>query len=277
MATIRQIKEKQTSIISINKITKAMQLVSTAKAQKAIRALRNYESYYLKVESIVNQIVIGTKQKSDFKGIYWIAIMSDLGLAGGYNAKIIKLLLSNISAKDEVLVIGLKGKNLEEKLPKNKVTVISVNQVENTSNLSWIQTTIQSAYRDNDLKIKVIYTKFISQIEFEPLIKTLLPIKIDQEDLEKIPVKKTLVLTEFEPDKETLLREIEDTYIQALMIGLHREAQASEQTSRRIAMENATTNGNDLLKELNVAYNRTRQAKITQELSEIIGGAEALK
>lgn len=273
MATLRQIKEKQKSVTAINKITKAMKLVATAKSQMAIKQMKEYEKYFHKIEQIIGEISNDVKKKDKFKGTYWIVIMSDLGLAGGYNINILKELKQNISKNDKILVIGSKGIWFAKSTGNNVAEWFTLSEILEGNQLPEIATRIKKAYYDLDLNVKIIYSKFISQMEFIPDIKTLLPIqkiKIDKKE-------ESLAVTTFEPDKEELLKQMENIYIQSFLVGIYRESQASEHTSRRIAMDSASKNGEDLLNSLNIEYNRERQAKITQEISEIIGGAESLK
>ena len=270
MGTIREINDKKNSVHSINKITKAMQLVSTVRSQKAVRSMREYHEFYQKIIYIVSQISKGVKQPGDFKGVFWIIFASDMGLAGGYNSSISKKLKANLKPEDKLLIIGKKAFSL--KRSDEDWTFLSA-EVDTSEEITKIISLIKENYIEYNYEIKVINTKYISQLEFSPTIFNLLPIKV--ESISEENHKTSLI--EFEPSKEELMNEIMDTYIESTIIGLHKESVASEFTSRRVAMENATKNGEELLKTLEIEFNRKRQEKITQEISEIIGGAEALK
>lgn len=281
MATSREIKEKRKSVHSINKITKAMQLVSTAKSQKAVRRMREYQQFYQKIIDIVSDISKDTKQLKEFKGTFWVVIASDLGLAGAYNSNILKTFKANQLKEDKILIIGRKAVSLTNKTEiellksrkhSNEVEFFLSSEILNPDNSSKVISFVKEKYVEKNMRVKVIYTKYVSQLEFQTSIYNLLPIDLKKEETQDDNLKKI----EFEPSKEELLQEIIDTYIESTLIGLFRESLASEHTSRRVAMENASKNGEDMLKELEIKYNRTRQAKITQEISEIIGGAEAL-
>ncbi len=275
MATLRQIKDKQNSVSTINKITKAMQLVSSAKSQKAIKAKKEYEDYFNKVEKMIGEVSGNQKTRNDFKGTYWIVIMSNLGLAGGYNNNILKTLKSQIDKNDKVLIIGQKGMSFKNQ-EKDKVEVINLEELNHSHKLEEITVKIKALYYDDDYQVKVIYTKYISAMDFQPTTKIILPIqRIAISNNEK--ETKQLAITLFEPERSLLLKELEGLYIHSFLVGIFRESQASEHTSRKNAMEAATKNGEELLDALNIEYNRGRQAKITQEISEIIGGAESLK
>jgi F-type H+-transporting ATPase subunit gamma len=282
MAQLKKLKEQQTSIKSINKITKAMKLVSTAKAQKALKRLKGYKNYYLQIGNVVDDIAKDVLQKKTFKGTTFIFFTSDLGLVGGYNSNIIKLVKKEFNPKtDKLIVIGKKGNSfIKELIAKNfpKEKIVSIQSVEfvEAKNLSSNVRSLLSDYLEKNLKIVCVYTKYISQISFEPSIKTLLPIEINKNNANNNKDKISSV-TEYEPEKEILLKEILSIYLESLLFGYYLESITSEHTSRRVAMENATKNGDDMLKKLSIAFNRERQAKITQEISEVIGGAEALK
>ncbi len=275
MATLRQIKEKQQSVSTINKITKAMQLVSSAKSQKAIKSMREYKDYFNKVQKIMSELVKDKKEEErKYDGTYWILVMSDLGLAGGYNSNIIKNALLNLNANDKLLILGNKGISFAKK-HHSKAEWYSINDLLEGHLLSQIVTRINGSHYDENLVVKIIYTEFVSQMEFEPKVKQILPIEKIETSIENN--KEVNSVIEFEPNKEELILQLEDLYIESLLVGIYKESQAAEHTSRKNAMENATNNGNDLLHELSIEYNRGRQAKITQEISEIIGGAESLK
>lgn len=270
MASIRELSEKKKLIGSINKITKAMQLVAIAKAKRSLAALLDYRSYYQSMFKLINKI-IDENEVEKYDKNFWIVITSDLGLAGGYNSNIIKLIQKNFNEYDDIFVIGNKGESLRRSLKYNRFFHIA--DEEARDNLGKLSGIITEYFFDKKYNVKVVYTKYISQLEFNPSIKSILPVELEKEELE---IKEEYSEIEFEPNKEDLFYEIVDTYIETILIGLYRESKVSENTSRRIAMENASNNGEDMLKELSITYNRLRQSKITQEISEIIGGSEAL-
>jgi F-type H+-transporting ATPase subunit gamma len=198
---------------------------------------------------------------------------ADFGLAGGYNSNVVKQLLENYDAKtDKLILFGNKvGAALTSRFPEIEFKQFGAEDAKKPIVLDEVTVDILEAYYDKNLKVKAIYTEYKSQIDFEAKTKTILPIeKIENEKAE-------LVQIEFEPSASVVLKEMMDTYIPSVLKGLYKEAMASEHSSRRVAMENATSNGEELLGELQVQFNKQRQAKITQELSEISAGSEALK
>ena len=275
MATLRQIKDKQNSVSTINKITKAMQLVSSAKSQKAVKLQKEYGNYFEKVKKMVGEVSGNEKPKDSFKGVYWISTMSDLGLAGGYNNNILKALKSNIKDVDKILIIGQKGKTFQKQVGE-RIEVLPLENLKHSHKLENITAKIKSLHYDENYEVKILYTKYVSAINFIPTEKIILPIQpfvVSNTEKEQ----KQLAITIFEPERSILLKELEGLYIHSFLVGAYKESQASEHTSRKNAMESATKNGEELLDALNIEYNRGRQAKITQEISEIIGGAESLK
>ncbi len=277
MATLRQIKEQQQSVSTINKITKAMKLVASAKSQKAVREMKEYKEYFRKIEEVMSEIVDGKTSEREFDGTYWIVVLSDLGLAGGYNSNVLKEITKNLKPNDDVLLLGNKGMSFAKK-NGDFAECMSIGEIlEDPTFLATITTKIKAEYFDENREVKVIYTEFNSQVDFEPKVKQILPIPpIEIDKHEKVSADPRPVV-EFEPSKEELLMELKSLYIHGFLVGVYRESQASEHTARKNAMENASNNGEELLAKLDIEYNRGRQAKITQEISEIIGGAESLK
>ncbi|BDV02166.1 MAG: ATP synthase gamma chain [Candidatus Hepatoplasma vulgare] len=272
MATIREIGEKKRLIGSINKITKAMELVAISKSRKALELLLQYRSFYQEIYNLVLKTISTDEEKKDYKGTYWIVFFSDLGLAGGFNSNIMRLINSKIKNEDVIYIVGNKGETLKRTNAKEIYSVISEDFMQVVEEIT---ENVLNYHFTKNYQIKAIYTKYISQLEFVPEEISILPfqeiLKNELEPKEEIPKQ-----IEFEPSKEELFFNIVETYVQSVLVGFYREAKVSEHTSRRIAMENATNNGEDMLRELSILYNRVRQTKITQEISEIIGGAEAL-
>ncbi len=279
MATLRQIKEQQQSVSTINKITKAMKLVASAKSQKAIKEMREYKEYFRKIEEVISELADGNDKVEETKGTYWILILSDLGLAGGYNSNVIKEIAKNLKNEDELLILGNKGSSFAKKNKERSEWMAIGDLLSDPNFLTTITTKIKAKHYDENKKVNIIYTEYMSQVDFEPVVKTILPIqKIELEEKEEVQSnKEPQAVIEFEPSKEELLKQLENLYIHGFMVGVYRESQASEHTSRKNAMDNASNNGEELLQKLDIEYNRGRQAKITQEISEIIGGAESLK
>ncbi len=281
MATLRQIKEQQQSVSTINKITKAMKLVSSAKSQKAVKEMKEYKKYFRKIEEVMSELVNDNQPEKEYSGTYWIVVLGDLGLAGGYNSNVLKTITSKLNSNDEILLLGSKGASFAKK-HRGISEWMSIHEILTNPNfLASVTTKIKAKHYDENMEVKVIYTEFQSQVDLIPVAKQILPIpKIELEEVTEeaqLHDGEPKAVVEFEPDKDELLKELEALYIHGFLVGVYRESQASEHTSRKNAMDNASTNGEELLAKLDIEYNRGRQAKITQEISEIIGGAESLK
>ncbi|RKX67140.1 MAG: hypothetical protein DRP42_01390 [Tenericutes bacterium] len=195
---------------------------------------------------------------------------SDIGLAGGFNSNIVKEFLREKKPGDEVIAIG---KKLHSSLGARNIehTHYSLAQAKEVGTQDEISMRLMKAYFE-DTEIKSVYTKYESQIDFKATIKILLPVTISEDDnLE------TITNIDFEPSANNILLSMLPLYLSASLNGLIKESEVSEHSARRVAMENATTNGEEIMNDLNVQYNKQRQAKITQEISEIVGGTEALK
>jgi F-type H+-transporting ATPase subunit gamma len=275
MASLKQLKDKQTSVKSIHKITSAMELVATAKSRTATKQLAEYKTYYQKVEEIVATLTSSPDYvvKEEYKGTLYIVYSADFGMAGGYNSNVIKLLNEEFDAKkDKLIVVGNRAAtSIKANHPDLEFKSYRSDELKKPMVLDEITIDILESHYDHDLKVDVIYTRYVSQIDFVATKKTLLPVEKPEEE------NNTLSQIEFEPSATVVLKEMMDTYIPSVLMGLYKESVASEHSSRRVAMENATSNGEELLGELQVQFNKQRQAKITQELSEISAGSEALK
>lgn len=206
-----------------------------------------------------------------------MVVNSNLGLCGGYNANINRMVMSQIKPPDAIYAIGSKAVAF---YGARKVKIIKQNtEVDvNFSNdlAGQIGQELMEFYTTNQFdEIKLAYTKFINNVTFEPTTLRLFPI-IKNQKVDKQENQVNLQI-EFEPDAQTILEKTINLYLNTVLYGTIVESQVSEQASRRTAMDAATKNGKELVEKLNIQYNRERQAAITQEISEIVGGANALQ
>ncbi|EXU60771.1 ATP synthase F1 subunit gamma [Mycoplasma mycoides] len=278
MPNLKGLKTEILSVKNISKITNAMQLVASAKLRKISKKVIDTHNYVSEVYSLFNDIISQTDKSvflkdSNFetKKTLWIVINSNLGLCGGYNSNVNKLVLQNFKTNDEIFAIGSKAvsffKSKKIKI-RDQVTNIDINFTNEKAKI--ISNDLLAMYTNHEFdEIKIVYTKFINNVTFEPAIIRIFPI-----------VKSELHFTHkqkiiFEPDADQILNNTISIYINAIIYGTVIESQVSEQASRRTAMENATNNGQNLEHELSLKYNRQRQGAITQEISEIVSGANA--
>lgn len=286
MASMRDIKRRKASIQNTQQITKAMKLVATAKLQKAKEQAAQTRPFFNKIYSTIASIVATSNginhpflQKRQGSKNAYIVITSNRGLAGGYNSNICKQVITNeeSDADDLIISIGKRGRDI---LKKKGFKIISeyhdIVEDPNYSDARVIGEEVIKLYKDNVIdNIYIAYTKFTSSIMQEPMLIKVLPLEI--EDLQDEEEKHNKALMNYEPSEEEVLDHIVPKYVNSLIYGALRESVASEHGARMAAMDSATNNASEMIDDLTLLYNRARQASITQELSEIVGGAEALK
>ncbi len=284
MASMRDIKRRKTSISSTQQITKAMKLVSTVKLQKAKNRAEETNPYFnymyqtvcsmLAKSGNVNHPFL-TGSESTKKAV--IVITSNRGLAGGYNSNIVKLITGSELPVEDVKIysVGHKG---EEALIRKGYEIASdyseVIEAPAYEDAQAICKEVLDAYAAGEIgEIYLAYTHFKNTVSHEPKLLKLLPVEVDAEDVE---TSASDVLMNFEPNEEEALNLIIPKYITSLVYGALVEAVASENGARMQAMDSATSNAEEMISDLSLKYNRARQSSITQELTEIIAGAEAI-
>ena len=284
MASMRDIKRRKTSISSTQQITKAMKLVSTVKLQKAKNKAEETTPYFRYMYQTVCSMLAKAgnidhpylrKSSSDKKGI--IVITSNRGLAGGYNSNIVSLITgSDIPVEDaRIYTVGRKGQEaLVRKGYAMETDYSDVMEAPTYEDAQAISREVLEAYAAGEIgEIYLAYTHFKNTVSHEPTLLRLLPVQVNEEDL---TTENTDLLMNFEPNEEEALDMIIPKYITSLIYGALVEAVASENGARMQAMDSATSNAEDMINDLSLKYNRARQGSITQELTEIIAGAEAI-
>lgn len=274
------IKARIRSVDSTMKITKAMQLVATSKLKKQkayMEENREYASYLKEISADILSSVEGSMHpylmKNDADKPYTIAFTSDMGLCGGYNANVYRMLQSEIAKEDPIVMIGSRGCSWIHN--KGYTVVDMLGDLEDDdcyADLVQIADHALELYRKKEIsEIRILYTKFMNSVSFEPVLMTLLP--IPKEEGTKKEHKETL----FEPKGDKILDDLVPLYIRSLLYSCYLETKTSEQASRRMAMESATDNADELKQTLELQFNQARQAAITQEITEIVGGVNALE
>ncbi len=286
MASMRDIKRRKSSVQSTQQITKAMKLVSTVKLQRARanaeRSKTYFEYMYKTVQSILGRtgdIEHKYLQAGESIKKAVIVISSNRGLAGGYNSNIIKLVTRHEEWKKEDIVvyaIGSKGRDALAKAGYQVREDLS-DIVEEPAYADAMQLTgrLLAAFEAGEIgEIYLAYTAFKNTVSHVPTLLKLLPVA--RTEAEENEDEDDNVLMNFEPDEETALDMLIPKYITSLIYGGLVEAAASENGARMQAMDNATNNAEEMISDLTLLYNRARQGSITQELTEIIAGAEAI-
>ncbi|MCR5547063.1 MAG: ATP synthase F1 subunit gamma [Lachnospiraceae bacterium] len=286
MASMRDIKRRRTSISSTQQITKAMKLVSTVKLQKAKAHAENTTPYFNYMYNTVCSMLAKTKninhpylqtREVGKKGV--IVITSNRGLAGGYNSNIVKMIRDDeVITEDnsQLYCIGRKGM---EGLTHRGYTVAmdesDVMDAPTYDDASRICKELLDAYAAGEIsEIYLAYTHFKNTVVHEPKLLKLLPVELSEEDM--AASEGSNVLMNFEPNPEEAIGMIIPKYVTSLVYGALIEAVASENGARMQAMDSATSNAEEMIDNLTLSYNRARQGSITQELTEIIAGAEAI-
>jgi F-type H+-transporting ATPase subunit gamma len=280
---MNDIKRRIKSVTSTRQITKAMELVATAKLKRARTKLDASKPYFNTILASITEIMTHTRGiKHPFidiretKSSLYIVITGDRGLAGGYNSNICKLVEQEIESKEDVKIISIGSKGRDFFRRKGYEIIKSYTGVSETPSLQVsqeISREISKLYLSQEIdEIFIVYTEFISTISYEPICLKLLPVNIDKEEVEK----EYPVIFRYEPSPESVLGYLIPKYLNSVIYGACIESSASESGARRVAMENATDNAEEMIEDLQLVYNRARQASITQEITEIVAGADAL-
>ena len=286
MASMRDIKRRKSSIQSTQQITKAMKLVSTVKLQRARTNAERSKDYFNCMYDTVNSILrrVGhiehrylTQGISGKKAV--IVITSNRGLAGGYNSNVIKLITRNPEWKKEDLVIYCLGNKGREAFHRGGYEVKSSDSdiVESPVYVDAMKLSSQllKSFADGEVgEIYLAYTSFKNTVSHVPTLLRLLPVEVSGEGEEQS--REAAAIMNFEPEDVEALDMIIPKYVTSLIYGALMESVASENGARMQAMDNATSNAEEIISDLALKYNRARQGSITQELTEIIAGAEAL-
>ncbi len=286
MASMRDIKRRKGSIQSTQQITKAMKLVSTVKLQRAKQRAEQSKAYFNCMYETVTSMLARTgglnhpylrAGQTGKKAV--IVITSNRGLAGGYNSNIIKLITKGEFRKEdlEIYAIGKKGKDA---LQRNGYHIVMNNPdiIEEPSYVDAMAITDQllKSYADGEVgEIYLAYTGFKNTVVHVPTLLKLLPVEVPKEG-EGVQSAGSRAMMNFEPEDEEALNMIIPKYVTSLIYGGLVEAAASENGARMQAMDSATSNAEEMIDQLSLMYNRARQGSITQELTEIIAGANAI-
>lgn len=284
MASMRDIKRRKGSIQSTQQITKAMKLVSTVKLQKARSRAEQTNPYSSYMYQTVSSMLAKSGNidhpylkagRSGAKAV--VVITSNRGLAGGYNANVIKLLTDSRFPKEEVWVyaVGGKGKEaLERRGYRIKEDNSHIIESPSYADAAALCARVLAAYTAGEIgEIYLAYTHFKNTVVHEPKLMKLLPVELEENDGS---AAEPGVLMNYEPSEEEALDMIIPKYITSLFYGALVEAAASENGARMQAMDSATSNAEEMISDLTLKYNRARQGSITQELTEIIAGASAI-
>lgn len=301
MASMRDIKRRRESIQSTSQITKAMKLVSTVKLQHAKGRAEETKPYFDKMYETVSGMLsrsgnvdhplLSEREKTGNRKKGVILISSNRGLAGGYNSNIVKLVTQGDFSVEDTIVFPVGRKGMESVQRLGYTCQGDYSEVMNNplfGDAVSIGKTVVSALESGEIdEVYLAYTVFKNTVTHIPTLIKLLP--FTQEDIQNMEeaakleesegedgAKKAEALMNYEPEESETLGYIIPMYMNSLIFGALVEAVASENGARMQAMDSATSNAEEMLGELSLMYNRARQGSITQELTEIIAGAEAI-
>ncbi|MCX5808824.1 MAG: ATP synthase F1 subunit gamma [Proteobacteria bacterium] len=284
MATLREIKRKISSINSTRTITRTMKMVSASKLRRAQDELEKIRAYAVKIEELTGRVIANVPPESHpllterehIKKVLIVSIASDRGLCGGFNVNI-GMKAENFVAQNrdkyERIAIYAVGKKVKDYLQRRKVEVIKdlteIKKV-NKGLVDSIASDLIRYYTEGEFdKIYLEYTHFLSPVKQLVMFDEFLPIKASHiyEDTEYL----------YEPDKNKIIEKLIPRYISTKIYFAILDSQTSEHGARMSAMENATSNSGEMIDNLTLIYNKRRQETITNDMMDIVGGAEALR
>ncbi len=290
MANTREIQSRMKSIQDTMKITNAMYTISSSKLKKARKMLTDTEPYFYSLQQMISRILRHLPEienpyfdtrpqiKPEDRKVGYIVVSADKGLAGAYNHNVFKLVEEELErpGKPVLFVVGVLGRQYFAKkgIPVEEQFHYTV-QNPNMSRARIISEMILDYYLSGRLdEVHIIYTQMITPMRMEAQMEQLLPLKRQSFS---IPVNVPLEEITLKPSANDVVNSIVPNYISGFIYGSLVESYSCEQNSRMLAMQSATDSAKKMLSELSIAYNRARQAAITQEITEVISGARAQK
>ena len=275
-ASLQDIKSRMKSVSSTMQMTKAMELVASSKLRRAKQLALDSRTFDAVLLDAINDISTGVDVGESIwsgsnaeKPMLYIVIAGDRGLAGGYNSNIFKLAESLSDDRSVFLPIGRRAVEYYKRKGReifDSVALVSDSDVGSAIKLG---AGVASAFADGKFSgVSIVYTKFLSMLSCQPTVEQILPLAKKVGTPETDPI--------YEGDMAEMLDKIVPMYVGGMLNSAILEASASEQSSRRNAMSSANKNAKEIIDNLSISYNRARQAAITQEITEIVSGAEAL-
>ena len=287
MAAGKEIRGKIKSVENTKKITKAMEMVAASKMRKAQERMRAARPYSEKIRQVAANLGQANPEythafmkTNEVKAAGFILVTTDKGLCGGMNTNVLRALTTKLREHQadgmgiEAVAIGNKGLGFLNRIGARVVS--HVTQLGDTPHLDKLIGPVKvllDAYAEGKLSaVYLCYTKFINTMKQESVVEQLLPLAADSMKVEAGQMSWDYI---YEPDAPSVIDELLVRYVESLVYQAVAENMASEQSARMVAMKSATDNAGNVISELKLVYNKTRQAGITKELSEIVSGAAA--
>ena len=285
-AGIKEIKTRINSVNSTKQVTKAMELVASSKMRKAKDRALAARPYFGTMYNTVKDIATNTRgvrnvflKQREVKNRCYIVVAVDRGLAGGYNSNITKLTLSHMDGKKEkVMTVGKKSTEFFSKRGYDILkSTESVEKCDYNEAIAFAQEAMDLYKKGEIDEVYMVYTEFVSPLTQNPKLLKVLPLAFEEENKETKEQAAKKARVQYLPSAEVVLGHIIPKYVSGIVYDGIIESFASEQAARRTAMSSATDNADEMLSNLELSYNRARQSAVTQEITEIVGGVEALK
>jgi F-type H+-transporting ATPase subunit gamma len=289
MAAGKEIRGKIKSVENTKKITKAMEMVAASKMRKAQDRMRSARPYSDKIRNIAAHLSQANPeythpflvQQNEAKTVGIIVVTTDKGLCGGMNTNVLRSVTNKLrelegqGKKVEAVAIGNKGFGFLNRIGVKVVShAVQLGDTPHLEKLIGPVKVLLDAYQEGQLDaVYLCYTKFINTMKQEPMMEQLLPLASERMQADKESHAWDYI---YEPDPQTVIDELLVRYVEALIYQAVAENMASEQSARMVAMKAASDNAGNVIGELKLVYNKTRQAAITKELSEIVAGAAAV-
>jgi F-type H+-transporting ATPase subunit gamma len=287
MASMRSIKRRIQSVGSTQQITRAMNLVAASKLQRSKSKLENARPFYEETKKMMYGIISASQGiKNEFlsarpvRNSALLVISSDRGLCGGYNVNVSKKAIEVLTDKksEHVVTIGTKARDYFKRRKRRVIrTYQGISEIPHYEDAQEIGVYLMELYNAQEVdEIYLVYTRFVSMLNHEPTVIKLLPLDASVLPSGYDDSNERSAVMEFEPNEETFLQYVIPRYINTFIYGALAESSACEQSARMTSMDSATKNSSALIDEYTLRYNRARQGAITQELTEIVSGANAL-
>ena len=289
MAAGKEIRGKIKSVENTKKITKAMEMVAASKMRKAQDRMRAARPYSEKIRTITANLSQANPeythpfmvQQNQAKKVGLVVVTTDKGLCGGLNTNVLRLVttkmreLEGMGLSIEAVAVGNKGLGFLNRVGAKVVShAVQLGDTPHLEKLIGPVKVLLDAYQEGKLDaIYLGYTKFVNTMKQEPVLEQLLPLTADKMAADKSSHAWDYL---YEPDAATVIDELLIRYVEAIIYQAVAENMASEQSARMVAMKSASDNAGNVIGELKLVYNKTRQAAITKELSEIVAGAAAV-
>lgn len=287
MQGMRDIKRRIRSIDNTQQITSAMYMVAAAKLRKIQTNLEAMRPYIAELESVMRHVLLNAKgyrspylSAKDEGDTGYLVITADRGLCGGYNGNVVRECMEHMKQKDKsgLVVVGRRGRDYFKRRGYDiKAEFLNISDTPEYRRAQDIAHTVLDLFDAGVFReVYMASTKFISTLDRKPYVTQLLPLQMRVEEVgDEVEQLQPLYL--YEPSAETVLDYVFPKYLEMQVYYGLLESKVSEFAARMMAMDSATENAEEMIENLTLLYNRARQAQITQEISEIVGGAEALR